>query len=310
MTKDDVPEPARAASGLSSAEAATRLRRFGPNELPRTPRRLWFRIIFDVLREPMFLLLVAAALRYLLVGDPAEALLLGAFAVMSVGLVVVQENRSERALEALRQLAAPTARVMRGGQMCRIAVRELVPGDVLLVGEGERIAADGWVIRAEAASVDESLLTGESVPVSKRVRLADDSAPPSPGGDVTAFAYSGSLAVAGHLVIEVARTGVHTATGRIGLSLATIETGADAGDRGADRRQPDAGQGDRHAGGDAARPVLPRPARLLDHRRCREPGAIGEHRHRRTGRAFRLRTPGIAHAARRDRRGRTHGTTG
>jgi Ca2+-transporting ATPase len=226
MNKDNVPEPARAASGLSSAEAATRLRRFGPNELPRTPRRRWFRIVLDVLREPMFLLLVAAALLYLVVGDPAEASLLAAFAIMSIGLVVVQENRSERALEALRQLAAPTARVMRGGQMCRIAARELVPGDVLLVGEGERIAADGWVIRAEAASVDESLLTGESVPVSKRARLADDSAPPHPGGDATAFAYSGSLAVAGHLVIEVARTGVHTASGRIGLSLATIETGA------------------------------------------------------------------------------------
>lgn len=220
-----VPPGTPADTGLSTVEARARLEAFGPNELLPTTRRHWLRIVIDVLHEPMFLLLVAAALLYFVLGDLAEALLLAAFAALSVGLVVVQESRSERALEALRELAAPTARVVRDGRMQRIAARELVPGDVLLVGEGERIAADGWVIRVESATVDESLLTGESVPVAKRPRLAADAAPPEPGGADTAFAYSGSLAVAGHLVIEVLRTGVQTASGRIGLSLATIETG-------------------------------------------------------------------------------------
>ncbi|MCB1613679.1 MAG: HAD-IC family P-type ATPase, partial [Xanthomonadales bacterium] len=144
---------------------------------------------------------------------------------MTVGLVVVQEARSEHALEALQALGAPTAAVMREGEMRRIPAREVVPGDLLLSGEGERIAADGWIVRAEDLSVDESLLTGESVPVSKRARTAQDEAQiPAPGGDDQPYAYAGSLLVRGHAQIVVARTGVRTAAGQIGVSLATIST--------------------------------------------------------------------------------------
>src|SRR5690349_9949072 len=126
------------ASGLSAEEARRRLQRHGPNELPRAPRRGLGRILLDVLREPMFLLLVLAAAIYLAIGGIGEGLLMTAFAGLSVLLVVLQETRSENALEALRALAAPMARVIRDGGERRIPARDVVPGDVLLVADGER----------------------------------------------------------------------------------------------------------------------------------------------------------------------------
>jgi Ca2+-transporting ATPase len=206
--------------GLSGADAAARLARHGPNALPEPPRRGPWRIVRSVLAEPMFLLLVAGALVYLAVGEPAEGLLLCGFAMLSVGLVVVQERRSERALEALRALAAPTARVLRDGVEQRVAARELVPGDLLLLGEGERVAADARLRRADALECDESLLTGESVPVRKAA--GGPSGPAAPGGDDQPWAWAGTLVVRGHGVAEVTSTGAATAAGRIGASLAAI----------------------------------------------------------------------------------------
>ena len=212
-------------TGLSSAQARARLAEHGANELPQAPPRSVGRIVLGVLSEPMFLLLVVAAGIYLAIGDPHESLLLAAFAALSVGLVVVQEARSERALEALRALGAPTAKVLRDGAPLRIPAREVVPGDVLLAGEGERISADGWVLRADDLSVDESLLTGESVPVGKRARRDGDGDDlPAPGGDQQPCAFGGTLIVRGHAQVLIERTGSHSAAGRIGVSLASIST--------------------------------------------------------------------------------------
>jgi Ca2+-transporting ATPase len=210
MRQSSIPSTA---PGLTSVAAAAELARVGPNELPRAQRRGIGRIVFGVLSEPMFLLLVIAALVYLAIGDPRESVLLAAFAVLSVGLVVVQEARSESALDALRALGAPTAMVLRDGAPVRVPAREVVPGDVLLSSEGERIAADGWVLRADDLSIDESLLTGESLPVSKRVRSASDSAVPAPGGDGQPYAFAGTLVVGGHAQILVDCTGIATAAG-------------------------------------------------------------------------------------------------
>lgn len=202
--------------GLEGAEAARRLAQHGPNALPQAPRRGPLRILGSVLGEPMFLLLVLAALLYLAVGSLHEGLLLGAFAALTVALVVVQEARSERALEALRQLGAPLARVRRDGRVQRIAASDVVPGDLLLVDEGERIAADGALLAAEGLQVDESLLTGESVPVDK---LAVDHASAE-----QRRVSAGTLVVRGHGLLQVDATGAATATGRIGTSLADIDT--------------------------------------------------------------------------------------
>jgi Ca2+-transporting ATPase len=137
--------------GLSEDEASRRLSSHGTNEI-------------EVATEPMFLLLLVAAAIDLVLGDLGEGLLLAFFAVVTVGLVIFHERHSEHALDALRVLASPQVRVVRGGQVRRTAARELVPGDFFLVGEGERLAADGIAREAGGLAVDEWLLTGESSP--------------------------------------------------------------------------------------------------------------------------------------------------
>jgi P-type Ca2+ transporter type 2C len=171
-------------TGLDEAEAQSRLTQHGPNAVQEKRSRGILDIVRGILREPMFLLLLAAAGLYLMLGDIGEGLFMMAGALVTIGLVVLQEARSERALAALRELAEPFARVIRGGTERRIPARDLVPGDLILVGEGERLPADGLLIAGDALTVDESALTGESVPVSKR-QLADqvpDVGDPEPGG--------------------------------------------------------------------------------------------------------------------------------
>ncbi|MGE4239768.1 HAD-IC family P-type ATPase [Ramlibacter sp.] len=194
--------------GLSSAQARERLARDGPNDIEAVRRSSLAALLAGVAREPMFLLLIAAAALYLLIGDPAEGLLLAGFACVTVGLVIFQQRRSDRALEALRALAAPHVRVLRDGAPARVPSTEVVQGDWLLVAEGERVAADAKLLEAAAFECDESLLTGESVSVAKRA------------GDM---AFAGTLAVAGHAVAEVQATGVRTRMGAIGASLDRID---------------------------------------------------------------------------------------
>ena len=178
------PPPPPPLQGLDAREAAERLRRFGPNDTGEGRKRGWLGAVKTVAGEPMFLLLLAAAGVYLAVGDLGEGLLLGFFAVVSVGLVILQQHRGEEALDALRALAVPQARVIRGGVTQRIPSLEVVPGDLVVLSEGERIPADGVLREALAVQVDESLLTGESVPVRK---LASGAAPLEqlPGGEDT-----------------------------------------------------------------------------------------------------------------------------
>lgn len=215
-------EPPGAGAGLSTDEARARLRRFGPNRLPEPPRKRFGRLLLEVFREPMFLLLVLAAGLYLLLGDAAEGVLLGVFAALSIGLVVVQEYRSERALEALRAMAAPMARARRDGVVIAIPAAELVPGDWILVGEGERVPADAVLREGSTLRVDESLLTGESVPVGKQIAGPALGDPGLPGGEGGAGLFAGTMVVAGHGAAEVVRTGLETQAGRIGASLAGI----------------------------------------------------------------------------------------
>lgn len=216
------PEPTP--RGLTRDQAAARLREQGPNELESREHHGLLHTLGAVVGEPMFLLLIVAAAIYLLLGDLGEGLLLSAFALLSVGLVVLQERRSEHALDALRELAAPQVRVLRDGVLQRIPARELVPGDWFAVGEGERVAADAVLREATHLSVDESLLTGESAPVLKRAW--DGEAPaqvPAPGEGAQAVVYASTLLVAGHGLAQVVATGAATRVGQIGASLAAIE---------------------------------------------------------------------------------------
>src|SRR6516162_5876111 len=168
--------------GPSEKEAAARLKAEGPNILPQADRRTFLRIVFEILREPMFSLLLGAAAIYLVLGDLKEAVVLGLFACTSVLIAVVQESRTERVLESLRDLTSPRALVIRGGIEKRIAGAEVVRGDTVILAEGNRVPADATVLAGHDLQCDESLLTGEAVPVRK---IAAPGAAPSgrPGGD-------------------------------------------------------------------------------------------------------------------------------
>jgi len=219
---------ARGPRGLDPAAVETARARHGRNELASPDRRGFFRTVREILSEPMFLLLLVAAGLYLVMGDRAEGALLGFFAVVTVGLVVLQERRSQRALDALRVLAAPQARAWRAGQLVRLPAAELVPGDMVLLDEGERIPADGLVRDGDAIAVDESVLTGESVPV-RKIALASGTptATTSPGGDDRPAVFAGTLVVRGHATMEVTATGHAAQIGRIGSSLAAINSAPD-----------------------------------------------------------------------------------
>jgi len=210
-------------TGLSEAEAARRLNAEGPNALPDPDRRGPWRILFEVLREPMFALLLVGGGVYLALGDLREALVLIAFATLSVGIAVIQEFRSERVLEALRDLTDPITTVIRDGDRRQLASRALVRGDLVAVAEGERAPADLILREGEQVEADESLLTGESAPVSKQRSLQDDP-PTHPGGDGGPFLYSGSLIVRGQGIAEVIATGAHSEIGKIGGALRRISS--------------------------------------------------------------------------------------
>ena len=215
---------AEALKGLSQSEAERRLEAVGPNALPTAGKRGIVRIGLETMREPMFLLLLAAAGLYLVLGDLAEGLFLMGGALATIGLVVLQEARSERALSALRDLSQPHARVIRDNVERALSASELVPGDILLVGEGERLPADAVLVAGEVLSVDESALTGESAPVSKQQLGAGEAVDTEtvPGAEAGPYLFSGSLVVRGQAVAQVTRTGPRTALGRIGVSLASI----------------------------------------------------------------------------------------
>ncbi len=214
-------EPATPGQGISAAAAADRLRADGPNALPDGQRRTWLIILLETAREPMFLLLLAAGTLYLVFGELQEGLILFGFVLVTVGLTLWQEGKTERAIEALRDLTSPRALVIRDGQRLRIAGREVVRGDWVVLTEGDRIPADSVVLEGSGLQVDESLLTGEAVPVAK-IATTGEPAPARPGGDETPYVYSGTLVVAGRGIARVTATGPKSKIGRIGMALGTL----------------------------------------------------------------------------------------
>jgi Ca2+-transporting ATPase len=210
--------------GLSDSQASSLLARFGGNEIPKTEPRGLRHIVRDTLREPMFLLLVGAAALYLVFGDLAEGIFLWVGAMMSFGLVVVQQVRSERALEALNAMAEPSAVVIREGRKRTIRAAELVPGDLILVAEGGRVPADAILVGGDMLEVDESALTGESAPCSKSVACSSEwrVSPDAPGERLSSELFASTLVVRGQGVALVQRTGGQTEIGRRGSRLAEI----------------------------------------------------------------------------------------
>ena len=214
--------------GLSDEEARRRQEAEGPNELPSARQRSVLATILEVMREPMFVLLVACGSIYLLLGDLQEALMLMSFVIVVMAITIIQERRTENAIAALRDLSSPRALVIRDGRHIRIPGRDVVRGDLIILNEGDRVPADGVLLWGSHLSVNESLLTGESLPVKKS---ADATAPGEPtlptmdrpGGDDTPFLFSGTLVVNGQGVMQALAIGASTEMGRIGKALAAME---------------------------------------------------------------------------------------
>ncbi len=200
-------------NGLSDQEVARQLQLHGYNELPIKKQRNVLRLAFEVVREPMFLLLIGAGSIYLLLGDPGDAAMLLGFVFIAMGITIVQERKTERVLETLKDLSSPRALVIRNGVQIRIAGRDVVRGDLLVLEEGDRIAADGLVLESHDLLIDESLLTGESVAVSKAASH------PSVSDHISMQVYSGSMIVQGGGLARVTTTGADTELGKIGKSL-------------------------------------------------------------------------------------------
>jgi len=209
--------------GLTEEEAIERLKQEGYNELAKSQSRNILSIAWETIKDPIFLLLGGGGIIYWILGDLQEALILLGFVFFITGISLYQEGKTEHALEALRDLSSPRALVIRDGQRHRIAGREVVRGDVLVLAEGDRVPADAIVLSCSNLSTDESLLTGESLPV-RKVASEDEVKMSPPGGDELPFVYSGTLVVQGQGIVRVQSIGSQTEIGKIGNALQKVKS--------------------------------------------------------------------------------------
>ena len=199
-------------TGLNDTQVTESRSRYGANTLYLRPKRQFWRILFEVLREPVFLLLVLGCILYFALGDITEAWLMVASICFVIAIEIIQEYRSEKALEALRQYAQPKVRVRRNGQETTIAVEDLVVGDLMLLAEGERVAADGVLLQQNDLTVDEAVLTGESLPANKTIQEGEN------------LLYQGTIVASGMGFAQVQAVGAQTEFGKLGKSIESIES--------------------------------------------------------------------------------------
>jgi Ca2+-transporting ATPase len=218
----DLPFQRENTIGITNKEASEILQKEGYNELPSSKPKSVFKIALGVVQEPMFLLLVACGTLYLLLGDVQEGLMLLSFVFVIMGIEFYQEKKTEKALDALKELASPRALVIRDGETIRIPGKEVVKGDIVVLQEGDRVPADAQVLRSNNLLADESLLTGESVPVGKREWREGDIMF-IPGGDDLPVVYSGSMIVQGNGLVKVTATALNTEIGKIGKALESVK---------------------------------------------------------------------------------------
>jgi len=208
--------------GLTDEEAVKRLTKDGYNELPSQKKQSLLSIFLRIIFEPMILLLIGCGTIYLLIGEPKDAAMLLSSVILVVFITFYQERKTENTLQKLKNLSSPRAYVIRSGQRKRIPGKDVVRGDILLLQEGDRVPADAIVYSCSNLMTDESLLTGESMPVRKtswdgKIKYK------RAGGDDLPFIFSGSLVVSGHGIAEVTQTGIKTEMGKIGISIQTIK---------------------------------------------------------------------------------------
>jgi Ca2+-transporting ATPase len=204
--------------GLTASEAKAKLSSDGFNSLPSSKPKNFLSIALGVVKEPMFILLVACGSLYLVLGELQEGLMLLGFVFVIMGIEFFQQKKTEKALDALKDMASPRALVIRDGVETRIAGVEVVTEDLIVLQEGDRVPADATVLQSVNLLADESLLTGE--PVSVRKSDWDEvQGITQPGGDDLPFIYSGSMIVQGNGIAKVTSIGVNTEIGKIGTAL-------------------------------------------------------------------------------------------
>ncbi len=208
--------------GLTHEQVKQKLALEGFNELPSSKPKSLIGIALGVIQEPMFLLLVACGSLYLFLGDIQEGLMLMGFVFVIMGIEFYQEKKTEKALDALKDLASPRALVIRDGTESRIAGRDVVTEDIMILQEGDRVPADAKVIYSVNLSADESLLTGEPVPVRKS-EWVEGTLMSNPGGDDLPYVFSGSMIVQGNGIARVVATGLNTEIGKIGKALTGVK---------------------------------------------------------------------------------------
>lgn len=197
--------------GLSSKEVSEKIKKFGYNELPSSQPKNLFTIAFEVMKEPMFLLLLSCGFLYLILGDYTEGIILLCTIFLIIGTTFYQYRKTERALEAMQKLSSPRVLVQRDERQYKVAGREIVPGDLIFLYEGDRVPADCLLLTASNFTVDESLLTGESIPVQKSIEKDENRI------------FSGTLVVQGRAEARVKHTGSSAELGKIATSLSELE---------------------------------------------------------------------------------------
>jgi Ca2+-transporting ATPase len=210
----------RAAPGLTTTEAEARLKRYGPNDLVPQEARHWWTPIIHALTDPMVLLLLAAGLVYVFLQEYRDGIVLLVALLPIVAMDLLLEVRAERTLDRLRSLAAPRALVLRDGREQAIPSRSLVPGDVLLLQEGDVLPADGWLVEAHGLQIDESSLTGESQPIQKSQASGQPGVLSPQSEDAHLAGFAGTTVLSGRGRLELAATGKNTQYGQIGALVA------------------------------------------------------------------------------------------
>ncbi len=207
--------------GLTSSQVTEKLSTEGLNNLPSSKPKNFLSIALEVVKEPMFILLVACGSLYLVLGDLQEGLMLLGFVFVIMGIEFFQQKKTEKALDALKDMASPRALVIRNGAEIRIAGFEVVTDDLIVLQEGDRVPADATVLQSVSLLADESLLTGESVSV-RKTDWNEIEKLTQPDGDDLPFIFAGSMIVQGNGIAQVTRIGVNTEIGKIGKELENI----------------------------------------------------------------------------------------
>ncbi|MCL9808380.1 cation-translocating P-type ATPase [Flavobacterium luminosum] len=201
--------------GLSTKEVTQQLNTFGYNELPSEKPKNIFHIALDIVKEPMFILLISCGILYIILGDIREGIILLSTIFIIIFITFYQSQKTEKALNTLKNLSSPRALVIRDGVETRIFGREVVPGDIVILNEGDRVPADGYLLESLNLTIDESILTGESIPVHKSAQQE--------ANNTNHLIFSGTLVVQGKGYAEITSTGINTEFGKIGSSLLAIE---------------------------------------------------------------------------------------